>query len=458
MRERLDARGKEVTRLSEQLTKTEAEIASKSAELDALRAEAAGAGGKRATAEAELADVTTKEASAADALKRARAALEEGRAADAESGGGAKSSGLVDALLAAAKPGGPLARAGLHGRLGSLGAIDSAYDVAISTACGALNWLVVDSSEGGEACVAYLRERGLGRAKFIILDKIAWLAERMRKPFTPPAADAPRLFDLVRPRDDRFRLAFYFALRDTLVTRDIDAAVKVAYVRGKAEHRVVTTGGELIESSGAMSGGGKAVRRGGMAATLASPTTAAELAAAEAEVARLTSLLAELRARRAALTTALRDAERGAPKLATRITKLELEITSLRAMRDDVAARARAAADEAAGEATGRGAADASAAAADLTARVVALDAASREASATANKLEADVARLQRAILDAGGERVARAKARVDRASEAVEAVVKAAAKARSVVKTSEKGASSAGRHYCKAHRDPNAK
>ena len=41
-----------------------------------------------------------------------------------------------------------------------------------------------------------------------------------------------RLYDLVRPCDDKYRPAFYMALRNTLVAPSLDAAVKIAYEGG----------------------------------------------------------------------------------------------------------------------------------------------------------------------------------------------------------------------------------
>ena len=38
----------------------------------------------------------------------------------------------------------------------------------------------------------------------------------------------PRLFDLVKPKEDKFLTAFYFALRDTLVAKDLDQATRIA--------------------------------------------------------------------------------------------------------------------------------------------------------------------------------------------------------------------------------------
>ncbi len=47
---------------------------------------------------------------------------------------------------------------GFHGRLGNLGTIDEKYDVAISTACPALDNMVVDTVEVGQQCIDYLRK------------------------------------------------------------------------------------------------------------------------------------------------------------------------------------------------------------------------------------------------------------------------------------------------------------
>ena len=61
---------------------------------------------------------------------------------------------------------------GIHGRLGDLGAIDEKYDVAISTACAALDHIVVDTMETAMNCVGFLKKRNIGLATFIGLDKV----------------------------------------------------------------------------------------------------------------------------------------------------------------------------------------------------------------------------------------------------------------------------------------------
>ena len=61
--------------------------------------------------------------------------------------------------------------------------------------------------------------------------------------------DVPRLFDLVQIQEPRFQTAFYFALRNTLVARDLDQATRIG-LQGRSRHRVVTLGGQLVDVSG----------------------------------------------------------------------------------------------------------------------------------------------------------------------------------------------------------------
>lgn len=74
-------------------------------------------------------------------------------------------------------------------------------------------------------------------------------AKKMSKIQTPE--HTPRLFDLVKVKDEEIRQAFYFALRDTLVADNLDQATRVAYQKDR-RWRVVTLQGQIIEQSGNM--------------------------------------------------------------------------------------------------------------------------------------------------------------------------------------------------------------
>ncbi len=50
----------------------------------------------------------------------------------------------------------------------------------------------------------------------------------------------PRLFDLVKLRDRSLGVAFYYAMRDTVVAADLEQASRVAYGSDKRWAKVVT--------------------------------------------------------------------------------------------------------------------------------------------------------------------------------------------------------------------------
>lgn len=69
---------------------------------------------------------------------------------------------------------------GVFGRLGDLGTIGEEYDRAISSGCGYLDFIVVDTVENGEKCLQYLRDHKLGKASLICLDRVTQQVERAR--------------------------------------------------------------------------------------------------------------------------------------------------------------------------------------------------------------------------------------------------------------------------------------
>ena len=147
---------------------------------------------------------------------------------------------------------------GILGRLGDLGAVDRKYDIAVSTACGPLDNIVTETLNDATACIEFLKKNNLGVAKFIALDKMSQRFNWTEGESYPERV--PRLFDLIRVKDERVRVAFYYGLHDTLVTDDIEQGSRIAYDRNKTQgrrYRVVTLKGQLFEVSGTMSGGGR---------------------------------------------------------------------------------------------------------------------------------------------------------------------------------------------------------
>ncbi len=160
----------------------------------------------------------------------------------------------------------------------------------------------------------------------MMLDKQQHLVHRMQEGSFP----AERLFDLVRPKDPMYLPAFYFALRDTLVADDLDAATRIAY-QGSRRHRVVTLDGAVIDVSGAMTGGGNRVNKGGMGqrAEDDQALSAKDLEALETQLAQQSDKLTASRGRLQALDKALTAWERELQQARTDVEKLGLELEAL---------------------------------------------------------------------------------------------------------------------------------
>ncbi|KAJ8280337.1 hypothetical protein GJAV_G00053360 [Gymnothorax javanicus] len=178
---------------------------------------------------------------------------------------------VLDALMAQKRSG---KIPGILGRLGDLGAIDEKYDVAISSSCGSLDNILVDTIDTAQKCVNFLKTQNIGVATFIGLDKMKVWEQSMGPIQTPE--NAPRLFDMVKLKDEAVRPAFYFALRDTLVANNLEQATRLAFQKDK-RWRVVTLQGQIIEQAGTMTGGGGRVMRGRMGTSLVSEVTQEEL-------------------------------------------------------------------------------------------------------------------------------------------------------------------------------------
>ncbi|OTA53160.1 nuclear condensin complex subunit Smc4 [Hypoxylon sp. EC38] len=290
--------------------------AAKLAELKECQAEKAKLEKEAKKVEADLDALSQMEPNVRAKVSNARQKAEEARSSLFQN----QNRGNVLAALMRMKESGRID--GFHGRLGNLGTIDEKYDVAISTACPSLDNFVTDTMEAGQQCIEYLRKTNLGRGNFICLDK---LRSRDLQPIQTPE-NAPRLFDLIRAKEDKFRPAFYHALRDTLVVKDLAQANRIAY--GAKRWRVVTLDGELIDESGTMSGGGKTVKRGLMSSKLVADTTQEQVAKLEGDRDSLEQKFQEFQDTQRELESRLRYLKDQIPQLDTKMQKIGLELQS----------------------------------------------------------------------------------------------------------------------------------
>ncbi|KFV61762.1 Structural maintenance of chromosomes protein 4, partial [Dryobates pubescens] len=244
----------------------------------------------------ELEKLSTEASEARTLLQELHEKVEESKSSFAQS----QTRGKVLEALLQQKRAGKLP--GIYGRLGDLGAINEKYDVAISSCCGALDHIVVDTINTAQDCVTFLKDKGIGVATFIALDKMDVWGKSTQAISTPE--NIPRLFDLVQVKDARVRLAFYFALQDTLVAVDLDQATRVAF-QTKKRWRVVTLEGQVIEQSGTMTGGGDKVMKGRIGSSVVVDVSEAEVKKMESELQKASERVAQMEQKKLQLEEAI---------------------------------------------------------------------------------------------------------------------------------------------------------
>ncbi|RXN10880.1 structural maintenance of chromosomes 4 isoform X1 [Labeo rohita] len=215
---------------------------------------------------------------------------------------------------------------GILGRLGDLGAIDEKYDIAISSSCGSLDNILVDTIDTAQKCVTFLKTQNIGVATFIGLDKMKVWQQSMGSISTPE--NIPRLFDMVRVKDESVRPAFYFALRDTLVAKDLEQATRVAFQKDK-RWRVVTLQGQIIEQAGTMTGGGGRVMKGRMGSSVCADVTQEQLDKMERDLNKEVTQLQDWQQRKQQLEEKVHKARRELRDMKNTLEKYTATIQSL---------------------------------------------------------------------------------------------------------------------------------
>ncbi|VVB51841.1 Chromosome partition protein Smc [uncultured archaeon] len=136
---------------------------------------------------------------------------------------------------------------GIHGTVSQLGkVVDEDYEIALEIAAqGRLQDIVVDNIDVAAKCIRYLREKQIGRATFIPLDKVR---VKTAKEFPSRAFGFARDFI---DCDDAYDGVFNYVFGDTLVVSDLETAKQI----GIGSYRMVTLEGDLIERTGVVTGG-----------------------------------------------------------------------------------------------------------------------------------------------------------------------------------------------------------
>jgi chromosome segregation protein len=136
---------------------------------------------------------------------------------------------------------------GVHGTVGQLGGVDPDYATACETAAGGrLAHVVVDDDSVGQRGIEYLKSRNAGRATFL---PITEMHERSLGTLPEHGGVVDFAYNLVE-FDPEYAGIFSYVLGDTVVVADMQTAREFM-----GQYRMVTLEGDLVEKSGAMTGG-----------------------------------------------------------------------------------------------------------------------------------------------------------------------------------------------------------
>ncbi len=146
-----------------------------------------------------------------------------------------------------------LMKQNLHGVIGTVSQLfsvkDKRYELPLKIGGGKRLLNVVTTNEDvANLCINFLRKNRLGVVTFLPLNKIKGYSVPLTKPNIEGVIDfAINLIDF----DLKYKQIFEYIFKDTLIVSDFETAKRV----GIGSYRMITLEGDLIEKSGAITGG-----------------------------------------------------------------------------------------------------------------------------------------------------------------------------------------------------------
>lgn len=142
---------------------------------------------------------------------------------------------------------------GIYGVIAELGKVNEKYATALEVAAGSrMQCIVTDNDEDAACAIEFLKRKNVGRATFLPLNKMRPVS--VRKNLAKGRGVIDYAINLV-DYDTKFDPAFRHVFGDTLIVEDMDTARRL--MGNRTTIRMVTLDGELVEKSGAMTGGSR---------------------------------------------------------------------------------------------------------------------------------------------------------------------------------------------------------
>jgi len=192
---------------------------------------------------------------------------------------------------------------GIYGTVSQLGSVtDPKYETALRIAAGnRMMNIVVENEDTASKCIKYLREKKMGRATFLPLNKVNMIIRGK-----VPKGSIGFARDFIDTKK-KFKSIFEYVFMDTVLVNNLETAKSI----GIGKWRMVTLDGDLVELSGAMTGG--YIKK--------IPITFSNTEDLEKEIKGLEGGIAELEGER-------QELELKRKKIEDRISKLEAPVSS----------------------------------------------------------------------------------------------------------------------------------
>ncbi|WP_254280039.1 chromosome segregation protein SMC [Haloarcula marina] len=237
-------------------------------------------------------------------------------------------------------------REGVHGTVGQLGGVDPEYATACETAAGGrLAHVVVDDDGVGQSCIEYLKARNAGRATFLPITQM----QNRSLPSLPNADGVVDFAYNLVDFDPEYAGVFAYVLGDTVVVDEMDTARDLM-----GKYRMVTLDGDLVEKSGAMTGGSSSGTRYSFSGGAGKLERVAkrindledERADVRSDLRDVEERLDDARDRESDATEQVRDIETSIERKETALEDAKERISNLEADLDDIATDREEVADE----------------------------------------------------------------------------------------------------------------
>ncbi len=151
----------------------------------------------------------------------------------------------------------------VYGTIASLISTDEKYEYAIEISLGGyIQNIVVETEKEAKEMIAYLKNNSLGRATFLPLNTIKEIKFDLRNKVAKLPGFIAMANELVN-FDSKYKKAINLALGTTVIVDNIDNAVAMSKAM-KNSIKIVTLSGEMIATTGSMTGGKTKAKSAGL--------------------------------------------------------------------------------------------------------------------------------------------------------------------------------------------------